>query len=256
MRVDKIDGDRNLVYLVFQVIEEGEKYVARGLVITPQDQLLVPDWVLVLVDNLGALGLHTLGRLNRVVQIDLYTGRRQSVVRPRVEGNVLSRAHVNNQDPREFTSRSLGRFLDFRERSGRSVFLEVHFLDDWSHKSLGLLFRADKLNVQIESADILAFDVLNSEAPLDRHVFSEIQMLDGSLLCFSVVGETLPRVAEDSNLDVVSVRSKLETVLIEKGRNGFLVAGRAVLLLVGGQLDEVLLGGLENEGLDFHYDHI
>ena len=72
-------------------------------------------------------------------------------------------------------------------------------------------------------------------------------MLDGSLLGFTVVCETLPCVAKHNHLDEVCAGGELKAVLVEKGRDGFLVAGRAVLLLGGSQLDEELLGSLEYE---------
>ena len=72
-------------------------------------------------------------------------------------------------------------------------------------------------------------------------------MLDGSLLGFTVVCETLPCVAKHSHLDEVCAGGELKAALVEKWRDGFLVAGRAVLLLGGSQLDEELLGSLEYE---------
>ena len=93
----------------------------------------------------------------------------------------------------------------------------------------------------------MSFDVENSETSLGWNILLEIQMLDGSLLGFAVVCETLACVAEHSHLDEVCAGGKLKAALVEKGRDGFLVAGCAVLLLGGGQLDEELLGSLEYE---------
>lgn len=109
---------------------------------------------------MGALSLHTIGRLYCVVQIDLNAGRRQSVVRSCVKWDVLSGTNVHNQDPREITARSLGRFLDIIVDGDSSfLWLEMHPLSDGSHQFFGFVLRANKYYVEVQSANVLSFDV-------------------------------------------------------------------------------------------------